>query len=314
LGGAGFLGNSLVRACLRSGENQVSVLDSLEPALHSDKANLEPILKEIDFINGDIRDASLLRKSVRGQNLVFNCAAQTSHTMSLIDPILDAEVNCVGNLNVLEAVRSENPDAVVAYPSTSTVIGRALTEHIDESHIERPLEIYSAHKGVAEKHYQIYAQVHQLKTVVLRFANLYGPYGKAYPEFGFLNYFINLAYKDQDITVFGEGGQARNVMFVDDAAEVLLKSANSPQLFGGIYFATHKEHLTVSEIAHKIVEVFKSGTVVTTEWPEGRRRIEVDSVRFSSAKLHEMTGWEPDYSFDQGLRKTKEVMEAAGAL
>jgi nucleoside-diphosphate-sugar epimerase len=103
-------------------------------------------------------------------------------------------------------------------------------------------------------------------------------------------------------------------MFVDDAAEVLLKSANSPQLFGGIYFATHKEHLTVSEIAHKIVEVFKSGTVVTTEWPEGRRRIEVDSVRFSSAKLHEMTGWEPDYSFDQGLRKTKEVMEAAGAL
>lgn len=311
LGGAGFLGNSLVRACLRRGGNQVVVLDSLDPRLRSDKENLADVWGTIEFIQGDIRDLPLLRDLAKGQDLVFNCAAQTSHTLSLSDPVLDAEINCLANLNVLEAVRLESPDAVLAYPSTSTVVGRALTAEIDESHLERPLDIYSAHKSVAEKHYQIYGQVHHLKTVVLRFANLYGPFGKGFAEFGFLNYFIHLAHTGEDITVYGEGGQTRNVMFVDDAAEILLSGATDSRLFGGIYFATHHEHLTVSEIARKIVGVFQRGRVVTTEWPEVRKSIEVDSVRFSSAKLRELTGWEPRYSFEEGLAQTKKTMDRA---
>jgi len=311
LGGAGFLGNSLVRACLAQGGNHVVVVDSLDPSLRSDKANLADTLKSIQFIEGDIRDVPLLRDLVKNQDLVFNCAAQTSHTQSIADPVFDAEINCIGNLNILEAVRAESPDAVVAYPSTSTVIGKALSDEIDEDHIERPLEIYSAHKGVAEKHYQIYSQVHNLKTVVLRFANLYGPYGKGFPEFGFLNYFIHLANTGQDITVYGEGGQARNVMFVDDAADILLRCSTDSRLYGGLYFATHHEHLNVSQIAHKIVDVFQRGQVVTVDWPEERRRIEIDSVRFSSAKLREITGWEPRYSFEEGLASTKKTLEKA---
>jgi UDP-glucose 4-epimerase len=186
-----------------------------------------------------------------------------------------------------------------------------MTEEIDENHLERPMEVYSAHKSVAEKHYQIYAQVHNLKTVVLRFANLYGPYGKGFPEFGFLNYFIHLAHTDQDITIYGEGGQARNVMFVDDAADILFRCATDSRLFGGLYFATHHEHLTVSQIAHKIVATFERGQVVTVDWPEERRRIEIDSVRFSSAKLRELTGWEPRYSFEEGLARTKKTLGKA---
>jgi UDP-glucose 4-epimerase len=309
LGGAGFLGNSLVRACLAQGGNHVVVVDSLDPSLRSEKANLADTLESIEFIEGDIRNLPLLRDLVKHQDLVFNCAAQTSHTQSISDPVFDAEINCIGNLNVLEAVRAISPDAVVAYPSTSTVIGKALTDEIDEDHIERPLEIYSAHKGVAEKHYQIYSQVHNLKTVVLRFANLYGPYGKGFPEFGFLNYFIHLANTGQDITVYGEGGQARNVMFVDDAADILLRCATDSRLYGGLYFATHHEHLNVSQIAHKIVDTFQRGQVVTVDWPEERRRIEIDSVRFSSAKLRDITGWEPRYSFDEGLASTKKTLE-----
>jgi UDP-glucose 4-epimerase len=217
----------------------------------------------------------------------------------------------LGNLNVLEAVRLESPDAVVAYPSTSSVIGKALAKEIDERHLERPLDIYSAHKSVAEKHYQIYAQVHNLKTVVLRFANLYGPFGKSLPEFGFINYFINLAQQREDITVYGEGGQTRNVMFVDDAADIFFRCATDPRLFGGMYFATHTEHLTVSQIAHQIVDVFERGKVITVDWPDERRRIEIDSVRFSSARLRELTGWEPRFSFQEGLTRTKETMDKA---
>ena len=308
LGGAGFLGSNLARVCLQAGGNSVTVVDSLDPKLHSRLDNLADISDEIDFCQGDIRDAEFVRQVVKGQDVVFNCAAQTSHPISLAKPVFDAEINCLGNLNVLEALRLDSPEAVLVYPSTSTVIGKAVNPVIDESHLERPLDIYSAHKSAAEKQCQIYANVHNLNTVVLRFANLYGPYGKSSPEFGFLNYFIHLADTGQDITVYGAGGQTRNVMYVEDAAEILFRAASDQRLFGGIYFATHDEHLTVSEIAHKIVEVFQRGQVISTEWPDIRRRIEVDSVRFSSALLREQTGWKPRFSFEEGLQMTKETM------
>ena len=312
LGGAGFVGANLVRHCLAAGNNRVTVVDSLDPRIGSTKDGLAEVLDSIDFLQGDIRDTQLIRESVKGQDVIFNCAAQTSHTQSLADPVFDAEVNCIGNLSLLEAVRLENAEAVVVYPSTSTVVGRATKEVIDEDHLERPLDIYSAHKSVAEKHYQIYSNVHSLKTVVLRFANLYGPYGKPLPEFGFLNYFIDLANNRQDITVYGEGGQTRNVMFVGDAVDIMYRSATDKNLLGGVYFATHDEHLTVSEIAHKIVGVFGRGQVVTTEWPDVRKRIEVDSVRFSSDQLRGLTGWRPRFSFEEGLTQCKDIMEGVG--
>ena len=83
LGGAGFLGNSLVRACLAQGGNHVVVVDSLDPSLRSEKANLADTLEFIEFVEGDIRDVPLLRDLVKQQDLVFNCAAQTSHTQSI---------------------------------------------------------------------------------------------------------------------------------------------------------------------------------------------------------------------------------------
>jgi UDP-glucose 4-epimerase len=314
LGGAGFLGNNLVRYCLRQGENHLEVVDSLDSRLGSTKDSLADVWDRIHFIQGDICDHKLMRQLVKGQDVVFNCAAQTSHTLSLSDPLFDAEINCLGNLNLLEAVRKENGSAVVVYPSTSSVVGKAETALIDETHHEQPLDIYSAHKCAAEKQVQIYSNVHNLNTVVLRFANLYGPYGKPWPEFGFLNYFISLANEGREITVYGAGGQTRNVMFVEDACEIMYQSAATRDLLGGVFFATHEEHLSVSQIAEKIVEAFPQGRVVETEWPEARRRIEIASVMFSSAKLRKITGWRPKFSFAEGLDRTKSIMRGCSQV
>jgi len=212
-------------------------------------------------------------------------------------------------LKLLEAVRLLNPAAVVVYTSSSTVIGRAVGDVIDESHGEKPLDIYSANKGAAEKYYRIYNRVHDLKTVVLRFANLFGPYGKGYPEFGFINYFIGLAWAGKDITVYGSGTQKRNVLYVEDAAEILYRSAQDPRLIGEAFFATHDEHRSVIEIAGDIVRVLGRGKLTHIEWPEDRKRIEVDDVRISSALLRGITGWAPSYSFEQGLERTRQILE-----
>src|SRR5210317_585262 len=172
IGGAGFLGSNLVRRCLSDNSCRVTVLDSLEPLVHSSTQNLQEVWSKIRFIRGDIRNETLLAEIVQDKDLIFNCAAQTSHALSIQYPLLDADINCMGSLKLLEAVRLLNKDAVVVYSSTSTVIGKALNEIADEDHPERPLEIYSANKGVAEKYYRIYHSHYDLKTVVLRFANL----------------------------------------------------------------------------------------------------------------------------------------------
>jgi len=312
IGGAGFLGSNLVRRCLSENSCQVTVLDSLEPLVHSTTQNLQEVWSQIRFIRGDIRNETLLAEVVQDQDVIFNCAAQTSHALSVQYPLLDADINCLGSLKLLEAVRLLNKDAVVVYSSSSTVIGKALNETADEDHPERPLEIYSANKGVAEKYYRIYHSHYDLKTVVLRFANLFGPYGKGYPAFGFVNFFIHQAWTDQQIKIFGEGDQTRNVMYVDDATDILWRAAHEPGLVGETYLATATQHLTVREIAETIVSVFQRGRVTYVEWPDERRRIEIGHVKLSSAKLRDLTNWEPRHDFMSGLQQTKAILENNG--
>ncbi len=309
IGGAGFLGANLVRRCLREPDHRVTVLDSLEPRLRATLDPLRAVWDHIEFVQGSMGDEPLIAHVVQDQDVIFNCAAQTSHPLSLQDPLFDAEINCLGNLKLLEAVRLHNRNAVVVYTSSSTVIGRAVGDVVDETHGESPLDIYSANKGVAEKYYRIYNRVHDLKTVILRFANLFGPHGKGFPEFGFVNYFIHQAWHDDEIRLFGSGDQTRNVMYVDDAADILCAAARDPRLIGEIYFAAHDEHLTVKEIADGIVRILGRGRVCHVEWPDVRRRIEIERVRISSARLHGITGWRPRYTFEEGLERTKAFLQ-----
>jgi UDP-glucose 4-epimerase len=312
IGGAGFLGANLVRRCLQDASNKVTVLDTLDPQLKATTTNLRGVWDKIRFVRGSMADEPMIADMVQGQDVIFNCAAQTSHPLSLQLPVHDAEINCLGNLKLLEAVRLLNPKAVVVYTSSSTVIGKAEGDLVDETHGEKPLDIYSANKGVAEKYYRIYNRVHDMRTVVLRFANLYGPYGKGFPEFGFVNYFISLAWTGQAINVFGPGDQTRNLMYVEDAAEILYRSAQDKRLVGEVFFAAHEEHVAVIDIAKEIVRVMGKGKLNHVEWPEERRRIEIDKVHIDSSLLYKTAGWKPKFSFAEGLAKTKEIMIKEG--
>ncbi len=314
IGGAGFLGSNLVRRCLADSGNRVSVIDSLDPRLRSTLDSLKDILPKIEFIHGDMRDLSLMEKAVCGKDVIFNCAGQTSHPLSLADPFFDVELNCKGNLALLEAARRNNKNALIIYTSSSTVIGKSFGKVIDEASPEFPLDIYSANKGVAEKYYYIYNKAYDLNTLSLRFANIYGPYGKGYPEFGFVNYFIALADQDKEIQIYGDGRQSRNIMYAHDAVDLLYECIFHKEVFGNLYFAVHREHYSVIDIAREIISVFGKGRIKQTPWPDIRKRIEIDSVTMSGEKLYECLKWQPKYNLRDGLIKTKEIIEKHKAL
>src|SRR5215471_7911726 len=122
IGGAGFLGANLVRRCLEDTHNVVTVVDSLEPRLRATLDNLREVWDRIKFVRGSLGDEPLLAEILQKQDVIFNCAGQTSHPLSLQDPLFDAEINCLGNLKLLESMRLLNKQAVVIYTSSSTVI------------------------------------------------------------------------------------------------------------------------------------------------------------------------------------------------
>ena len=155
--------------------------------------------------------------------------------------------------------------------------------------------------------------VYDLKTLVLRFANLYGPYGKGYPEFGFINYFISLAQANKEITIYGDGKQTRNVMYVEDAVDLLYQCIFHKKIFGDVYFAVHREHYPIKKIAEEIISVFGRGKIRRIDWPDLKRRIEIDDVIISGAKLFYEIQWEPKYTLREGLMMTKEIIEKRGS-
>jgi len=303
-GGLGFIGSNLAHTCLGLGA-RVTLFDSLDPRSGGNIQNIKGIEDSLTLISSDIRNFDSLCAAVSRQDLIFNCAAHTSHPYSMRDPLVDIDVNCKGVINLLEAVRRFNNTAKVVQLGTSTQIGRMRISPVDESHPEFPLDIYSANKSVAEKYMLIYGSAYQMRTTVVRLANVFGPRSCINSrDLGFMNYFIGLALKGDALTVFGKGDQLRNVCYIDDCVQALIAAAQSKKADGEVYFAAADQQTTLAEIASEIARII-GGKVKFVEWPQERQAIEVGDAVISSQKIRSHLGWQPRHSLADGLIMTK---------
>ena len=154
-GGAGFIGSSLAHALVGL-EAKITIVDAMLPLYGGNMFNLEGIRDKIKFISGDIRDKNLMAEVVAGQDYIFNLAAQVSYIDSKNEPFLDLDINCLGHLTVLEAIREIAPKARVFFSSSRMVYGKIQTIPVTEKHPTEPLSLYGIHKLTAEKYYRYY--------------------------------------------------------------------------------------------------------------------------------------------------------------
>lgn len=308
-GGMGFIGSTLARRLVGLGA-RVTVLDNLNPGQGGNRANLDGIESDIEAIVGDQADTALVARLVRGQAVVFNLCGRVAHMDSLRDPFGDLHANNLAQLTLLEAVRQHNRDARVVYAGTRSQYGRARTLPVLEDHPQHPTDINGVHKAAAERYHLIYHSAHGVRACSLRLTNIYGPRQlMAHGRQGFMNWFMRRAMDGEQILVYGDGAQLRDMLYVDDAVEAFLLAGLAPAAEGCAFNIASGEGVSVRRLAEATVAAAGRGSVQAVEYPADARPIEVGDFVADVTAARATLGWQPTVPLEEGLRRTVAYFE-----
>lgn len=320
-GGAGFVGVNLADRLLSEGRS-VMVFDNLSRA--GVQNNLfwlkEKYPDNLQIMIADIRDKEAVKKAVQGADQVFHFAAQVAVTSSLINPYHDFEVNALGTLNLLEAIRSTRHQPPVVFTSTNKVygdledIGLVMNDtcyypentHFRQNGIseERSLNFHSPYgctKGVADQYILDYARTFGLKTVVFRMSCIYGPHQFGTEDQGWVAHFLIQALKGKPITLYGDGKQVRDILYVEDLVNAfILAQQHMDTIFGNAFNIGGgvKNIISLLELIKMIGKV--SGikpNVIFDNWRPSDQKYYVSDF----AKFEKATGWFPKYGTTEGV-------------
>jgi UDP-glucose 4-epimerase len=303
-GGLGFIGSNVSQKLVSLGA-EVTVLDACLEPYGWNFANIREIEGRCGFVKADIRDAEAMEKAVADKDFIFNCAGQVSHVDSMKDPFLDLDINCRGNLVLLEACRKRGGDAKIVYAGTRGQMGGLHYSPADEEHPDNPTDIYGADKWAAEKYHLIYGSAFGLKACSLRINNTFGErHQMKHAKYGIMNWFIRLALEGKEIQVFGDGSQTRDYNYIADVADAMVLAAQSPKSEGKYYLLGSGSEIRFIDMVKAVIAEAGSGSYRLVPWPEDRKAIEVGNYFVTYGKIREELGWEPKTSLADGLKKT----------
>jgi CDP-paratose 2-epimerase len=320
-GGIGFIGTNLSDRLLRDG-HEVTVFDNLSRA--GVQQNLDWLKvrhqERLEFVEGDVRDSSAVEKAMKGADTVFHLAAQVAVTTSVVDPREDFSVNAQGTLNVLEAARHQKPMPVVLYTSTNKVYGGLehvrLIEHASRYEFANlphgvpetcPLDFHSPYgcsKGAADQYVHDYHRIYGLPSIVFRMSCIYGPHQFGNEDQGWVAHFALSALQNGRLTIYGDGKQVRDVLYVDDLTELMIRAVTRKRESAGqIYNVGGGPSHTISiwaefrDVLSRLVG--KLPAVDHGDFRPGDQCIYVSDIR----RAQERFGWSPQVGLVDGLSR-----------
>jgi UDP-glucose 4-epimerase len=300
-GGAGFIGSNLVDGLLARG-HEVAVLDDLSTGRLE---NLVPAIQRGATLHtAGVTDAAAVARALEAARptVVYHLAAQIDVRRAVEDPARDARINVVGTATVLEAARSAGVERVVLASTGGAIYGDADVIPTPESAPARPLSPYAVSKAAAERYVEFYVRGHGLSAFVVRLANVYGPRQDPRGEAGVIALYCGAAVDGRGVTVFGDGGQTRDFVYVADVVEALI-AAGERRVDGCCNVATGRE-TTVLALARAL-------GLRTTFAPA--RPGEVRRSCLAPGAAAEMLGWSARTALPEGLALTLEsALEVAG--
>lgn len=321
-GGAGFIGSNYVNRLLDRGEDVV-VYDNLSRV--GAPKNLNWLRQKygsdsFQFVVGDVRDASLLTSAVHGVDVIVHLASQVAVTNSVMDPRQDFEVNALGTFNVLEAARLSKTQPVILYASTNKVYGgmediRVLETDTRYHYADLPYGVaetmpldfhspYGCSKGAGDQYIRDYHRIYGLPTVVFRQSCIYGPRQFGVEDQGWVAWFIIAVLAGRPITIYGNGKQVRDLLYIDDllnaydsALERIDTAAGQAYNIGGGPENTISVWKEFQPILERYFETDIPAKV--SDWRPGDQRIYISDTRKAQSSL----GWKPEVGVEDGIRR-----------
>lgn len=328
-GGAGFIGTNYTSHLLSQGK-QVAIYDDLSrKGAPRNIAWLRETYGDDSFnlIEADVRDAKSLANATQEIDLIIHLAAQVAVTTSVDDPRNDFEINALGTFNVLEAARGSGRNPVVIYASTNKVYGDLEDVQVAEGedsyffpdHPEGISESqqmdfhspYGCSKGTGDQYVRDYHRIYGLPTVVLRQSCIYGPHQFGIEDQGWVAWFVIAAVTGSPITIYGDGKQVRDLLFVDDLlAAYDMAYTNIDKTAGQIYNigGGAKNTLSIWKQFGPLLEneLGREIPVAREDWRPGDQRVFVADI----GKAYRDFGWKPEIGVNDGIRKLVDWVRA----
>ncbi len=321
-GGAGFIGSNYARRLISKGE-KVTIFDNL--SRKGADTNLLLLQKDLgkqsfQFINGDIRDAEKVNKIIRGKDVIVHLAAQVAVTSSVQQPKMDFEINAGGTFNVLEAARRAGNQPIVLYASTNKVYGGLEDLKIKEEEARYRLEDfpygisenrgldfhspYGCSKGSGDQYTHDYYRIYQVPTIVFRQSCIYGYHQFGVEDQGWVAWFLIALIKDLPLTIYGDGKQVRDILFIDDLMDIYdLSIANIDKSAGKIYNIGGGADQSLSvwcEFSHILQNLIgKEIHVNFSGWRPGDQKVYISDIR----KFQNDMQWSPKVNIEEGIDK-----------
>jgi UDP-glucose 4-epimerase len=302
-GGAGFIGSHITEELIKRGYN-VKIVDNLSTGKFS---NIELFLgnNNVEFVKGSITNLSLLRKLFAGADYVFHEAAIPSVPRSIKNPKASHDANVAGTLNVLLAAR-DNKVKKLIYASSSSVYGDTPTLPKVENMTPNPLSPYAITKLASEYYCKVFQEIYGLKTVCLRYFNVYGPRqdpNSAYAAV--IPLFFRNAMEGKSPIIFGDGEQSRDFTFVKDVAEANIQAAESNAT--GIFNLGNSQRITINRLVNLIIGLVGNNDVKPVYKDPRPGDILHSMADITKAKSF---GYNPKYSLEAGLKEIRKYNKA----
>jgi UDP-glucose 4-epimerase len=297
-GGAGFIGSNLVDALLARGD-EVTVVDDISTGK---RANLEQAIQNgVTLVEADIRDAEAVQAAVEQARpeTIFHLAAQIDVRKSVADPANDSRINVEGTVNVLKAAQAHGAQRFVNTSTGGAIYGEGQIIPAPEDHPVAPEAPYGLSKFCAEQYCEIFTRLHGLSTVSLRYGNVYGPRQDPLGEAGVVAIFCGKLLENAKPTIFGDGKQTRDYVYVGDVVEANLKAA-AARTTGPINVGVGRE-VTVLDIVG-VLNAHGDGDFAPEHAPE--RPGEVRRIALDTSRAKQELGWQATTGIEDGLART----------
>jgi UDP-glucose 4-epimerase len=315
-GGCGFIGTALIRNLTRAGDQQITVVDNLSIGSREDLEAASEF-REMDpgalpvqswsrgqscqLVVGDIGNRALAEQVCAGADVVVHLAANAGVAQSVQDPHFDCLTNVVGTLNYLDAARRAGVPRFI-FASSGAAVGEC-EPPTDEQKLPRPASPYGASKAAGEAYCSTYHRTFGLETVCLRFGNVYGPGSKH--KGSVVAKFIKQILAGETLEVYGDGGQSRDYLYIDDLVQAIRAAAEAENVGGETFQIATSRETTVLELLEKLHTVSKARGVEPARVSHAATRSGDVRRNFSdTSKAARMLGWSAPTTLDEGLGRT----------